>query len=85
MVETEEEARHVGGGDRDPAERAYLRDGSGPFRDFLASRGSDAADWAARIADACGVDRVELRLRNAMGTGDTLLMQYEVNETETQQ
>jgi xanthine dehydrogenase D subunit len=26
-----------------------------------------------RLADACGVDRVELRLRNAMGTGDTLL------------
>ncbi|QYG93133.1 xanthine dehydrogenase subunit D [Iamia sp. SCSIO 61187] len=26
-----------------------------------------------KLADACGVDRVELRLRNAMGTGDTLL------------
>ncbi|MCU1499479.1 MAG: Xanthine dehydrogenase, molybdenum binding subunit [Acidimicrobiales bacterium] len=26
-----------------------------------------------KLADACGIDRIELRLRNAMATGDTLL------------
>jgi cytosine/adenosine deaminase-related metal-dependent hydrolase len=28
------------------AERAYLRDGSGPFGDFLRARGSSAVDWS---------------------------------------
>lgn len=42
-------------------ERAYLKDGSGPFAEFLATRGSSAADWPApgldpvRYARARGV------------------------------
>jgi len=43
------------------AERAFLRDGSGPFADFVASRGSSAWDWPppgldpVRHAQALGV------------------------------
>jgi cytosine/adenosine deaminase-related metal-dependent hydrolase len=29
-----------------PAERTFLRDGSGPFAGFLTARGADAADWS---------------------------------------
>jgi aminodeoxyfutalosine deaminase len=33
------------------AERAYLRDHSGPFADFIAARGADPPDWAPPACD----------------------------------
>jgi aminodeoxyfutalosine deaminase len=33
------------------AERAYLRDHTGPFADFIAARGADSPDWAAPACD----------------------------------
>jgi cytosine/adenosine deaminase-related metal-dependent hydrolase len=57
-----------------PAERAYLRDGGGPFAAFVAARGGTAADWPppgtdpvryARALGALGADVLCVHLADA--------------------